>query len=174
MALTAPPAAGAKLRASVLSALILERTPLIATKAADGTPVNNSTTLVADSELFLAVEANASYTFDGYLLSNSGTTPDIKIGATGPTGATMRWSLIGPPTTVTSAAASDVDFGLATTISITHSRAGVAGNLALLPYGRLLIGANAGTFTITMAQATATASDTKLLADSWIRLTRFS
>lgn len=174
MALTGLPAAGAKLRAATYQANFLERTPLIATKASDGTPVNNSTTLVADSELFLAVEANASYVVDGWILENSGTTPDIKIGATGPTGAAMRWSLIGAPTTVTTTPVSDVDFGLATAIGITHSRAGIGGNLALELYGRLLIGANAGTFTITMAQNVANVSDTKLLADSWIRLTRFS
>lgn len=169
MSLTSAPAAGAKLRASVLSALVAEAAGVTKMRTTDGTAVNNSTTLVADSVLTFAVEASSTYAIDGWLVTNSNTTADIKFSSNAPTGATGRWSIIGAPTTETSTIPGSIDMGVAGSITGTHTRAGTANDFCFIVKGQLVTD-TAGTWVLTMAQNTANASDTKIIAGSWITL----
>lgn len=77
MAFTAVPSAGAKLRASVLSALISERTPLEAIKTSDQS-LSNSTSFTNDNTLFLAFPTGCTYRLELALIYSAGTTADFK------------------------------------------------------------------------------------------------
>jgi hypothetical protein len=90
MAFTAVPAAGAKLRASVLSTLMSERTPLYATVAVDQNLTTSSTTLQNVTSLVVAVSANATYQMDVMVAAaeSSGVAEDIDVAFTFPAGAT--------------------------------------------------------------------------------------
>jgi hypothetical protein len=70
MTWTTPPSAGAKLRASVLSALILEGRPIRAQKAGD-TSRSGTSSRTADPDLVLALSANTTYEYSGLFLVSS-------------------------------------------------------------------------------------------------------
>src|SRR5258705_9909942 len=84
-----PFTAGQKLRASDLN--ILSR---VAFKTSTQT-VNNSITLVNDTQLFISVAANTNCIFTSRFVYTSGTTPDIKFGFTYPVGAVGSYTLTG-------------------------------------------------------------------------------
>lgn len=169
MAFTTPPAAGSKLRASTLAALVTEPRPVSARKTANESIVSpGSSTLQNDDELFIAVEANAVYIVELIILYTSGTTPDIKFGLTVPTGATGTWSGIGYDT-----ASSFLSFG---PVNITSALP--FGGLAADKEARINIvlatGANAGTVQLQWAQNTLNASTTTVYAGSYMNGTRIS
>jgi len=107
VALTTIPAAGAKLRASVLSALLTERTPIVAVVASDQALTASSTVLQNVTDLTVPVAASATY--DGTLVLAAyvaaGTTEDIKIAFTFPTGAALDFFGAGPETAATTTTA---------------------------------------------------------------------
>lgn len=149
----------------------LSMMPLTAFKAANKT-VNNSTTLSADSELVIAVEANTSYLFEAYLEYSSATTPDAKFSITTPAGAT--WS-IAPRglTTGVAATSGSIETAPLTTGGIALGGNGAGTHLTATPSGQVTITGTAGNVTLTWAQNTANVSDTVLYAGSWMRLTRY-
>jgi hypothetical protein len=105
VALTALPSAGSKLRASVLQSLITELRPLTARMAALQNLTASSTTFQNITDLALAVEA--SVTYEGTLIIGasvaSGTTEDIKVALTYPTGCSLyTWSYDLPTSATTS------------------------------------------------------------------------
>ena len=65
-------------------------TEIIVTKSSDEV-VNNSATLQDDDELKFAVSANEKWFSRLFLIWTSGTTPDLKVGFTAPSGSTIRW-----------------------------------------------------------------------------------
>lgn len=167
MSFTISPPAGSKLRGSTLSALITEVRPLEAYKTADQT-VNNSAALVNDSELFVAVVANARYDFELRIVHNSGTTPDFKYGWTFPTGTTMRYTQNTVPLAGTA-------FSLFVQIQTdTPQGEGGAADRGLHAWGKVLVGSTAGTLRLQWAQSTANASDTIVRAGSYLTLRRTS
>lgn len=161
MAFTTIPSAGAKLRASVLSALITEVRPLEAYKSADET-VNNSAALQNDDALFVSVAANTRYDFRLTALYISNSTPDIKFAWTFPTGLTMRYSFQGYTAGVMQ------DFYQIQTDVVAVD--GNGGNLAAVMEGTVVVAGTAGTLQLQWAQNTANASDTKVLIGSSLRL----
>jgi len=166
VALTSIPAAGAKLRGSVLSALITEVRPLFVRKASDET-VNGSATLQNDDELFLAVEANVTYQVEASLRYSTGATPNLKFTFTGPSGATG----LGHATSIvaggTALVFTDVTL-LSTVVTADDS------SFATEVHGVLIVGATAGTLQLQWAQNTSNASDTKVLSGSYLKLVRTS
>jgi hypothetical protein len=124
--------------------------------------VNNSTTLVSDSQLFVTVAANTNYVFTSRFLYTTGATPNIKFAFTYPVLATATYTLYGVAAggaglgafhqTETSVGA--LDDGTATACTMT---------------GTWMIGANAGTVQLQWAQNTNNASNTQVLAGSFIR-----
>lgn len=137
--------------------------------------VNNSATLVADTELTLAVEADNTYLLDMFLIYNSSTTADMRIkltGAGGATFSTVHWATRGAGTT----AASGVNSAMNSQLRELADQAilgGIGANAVATPTGRIVIGAGSdGTLGMSFAQGTAEVSDTTRKAGSWMRLTR--
>src|SRR6185503_11810362 len=93
MSWTSIPAAGAKLRGSVLSSLVTELRPVTVVKGSDEI-VSNSATLQDDDELLLAVAANVTYRWSIGVAFGAGTAADFKFAFTFPTGATLTF--VGP------------------------------------------------------------------------------
>ena len=142
--------------------------PTFVRKTADEI-VNNSTTLQNDDALLAALVANEVVAFQCAIHLTSGVTPDIKVAFTVPSGATLRWGMTGnadPSTNQTSVGA--------TGTGILGHAAGVTLPGHLLLSGTVVNGANAGNLQLQWAQNTADASDTTVLANSWLRVDRIS
>src|SRR5688500_16091872 len=103
MAYTSIPAAGAKLRGSVLSSLITETRSLWAIVGSDQALATSGVTVENVTDLVIAVAANTNYKFELCLafIISSGSTEDIKVGMSFPAGATCDFGGPGPASTVT-------------------------------------------------------------------------
>lgn len=165
MALTAIPAAGAKLRGSIYSANLTERTPLVGLKTSDQNVGPSNTVLQDVTECGIAVVANAVYEFRAYLQYNSNATADIKFNFTGPVGAAMDYGF-------QVFSVSGVWVVGRTTLGITFGADGAMTFGTL--YGSFTTGANAGTFQLQAAQQTSTAVATNVEAGTLVALTRVS
>lgn len=150
--------ASGRITAAQLEALV----PKIKIKVADET-VNNSATLQNDDELLFPVSASTNYILRGRIVFNTGATPDIKIGWTGPTGFTMDYSVLGFSG---GAAFSANRFSETGTPEVDG--AGVADEFFL--DGIVKISTTAGTLQFQWAQNTANASNTLVMANSYIAL----
>jgi len=134
-------------------------------KAADQT-VNNSTTLVNDTELVFTVYPNKTYVAEFDVFYNSSAVSDIKLSAFAPAGSTGRFSFGGPryldTGTVGGTGLSDIN----TTLPV--------GGLGSIAATRLVasfnVGTTGGTAGISWAQNTAEVSDTSVLAGSSVRI----
>lgn len=167
MALTTIPAAGSKLRASTLNALITEVRGVYARKTANET-VNNSSTLQNDDHLFVAVAANAVYDWKLVLHYNSGTTPDLKVGWSVPSGSTMVWG--GYIADTSGAVTSVANLSAATVQAIGGTG---AANYQFFT-GMIATSTTAGTLQLQWAQNTTNLSDSIMLAGSELILIRTS
>lgn len=167
MAFTAVPGAGARIFASTLAALFAEVRPVFARKTADET-VNNSAALQDDDELQVSVEANAVYAFDLHMVTNGGTTPDLKIAWSVPTSTTMTWSGIYVDTT--GALLVNSQFTQATTLAL----GGIGADVSFHFWGVIVTSSTAGTLKLQWAQNTANASNSIIRAGSDLVLTRTS
>ncbi len=174
MAWTDIPAAGAKLRAAILRALITELRPVRGLVTADQTFTPSSTTLQNITELALPVAASTNYEFDAVIFYDTGTTPDIKFAATFPSGATFTW---GPASLKFDGTDFQSQFtakhrqtaGTNTELAAAGLGSGTVVNIQLR--GTLKVSTTAGTLQIQGAQNTSNASNTIVKADSWARLT---
>ncbi|HEX6968885.1 MAG TPA: hypothetical protein VF174_08785 [Micromonosporaceae bacterium] len=182
MALTTIPAAGAKLRGSVLSSLITEVRPLSAIVGSNQNLTTSSTTLQNITDLVLAVAANASYNFlfiPAYTLS-TGTTADVRFGASVPTGATLHFGGTGGTAAgigAASAVATDVEFVQrlsATSASTVITLGGSTGTVGAVIEFWVITGANAGNLQIMAAQGTSSVDTTTILAGCRISGQRLS
>lgn len=140
--------------------------------AANTTAVNNSTALV-DSGLSVSVAANKTYKLTGFIIVDSGTTPDLKYGFSGPAGATLTWITNGIITGTASAQTIDRSMKTIGSAPVAIGVGAGAGVVSAMPFGTLITSATAGTFKLQFAQNTADVSDTKILAGSWIELAAF-
>ena len=126
--------------------------------------VNNSATLQDDDEFLFAVgTAFARYTVRGRIVFNSGATPDIKSGWSGPAGFSMSWSTIGftggvwQSNTATEAGTLAID--------------GPGADDEFFIEGVVIVGGTTGTLRYRWAQNTANASNTIVRANSSLTLT---
>lgn len=161
--------AGERLTAAKLTQICSEITAstLIATKASLQT-VNNSATLVDDSDLFVALAASTTYVFELTLLFASNGTADIKYGFTFPALATCEWGSI---RLVSSSAGitGDADFGSynsATSGSSTVAAAGTSSAQLAVVNGTITTAGTSGNLRLQWAQNTANVSDTTVYAGS--------
>lgn len=165
MALTAALSSGSKLRAATLAAFNAERMPITARKTSNET-VNGSAALQNDDELFVAVEASCVYHFELRLNYTSGTTPDLKLGWTYPTGTTIRWSGVD----------SDTAGAVRITGNLTETSVpaicGSGADLMAVYTGMVIVGVNAGTLTLQWAQNTSTGSNSTVYAGSFLTIKR--
>lgn len=164
--MTATFAAGEDITATKLNQI---NTTLTAYKTVDE-PLNTNASVQDDDHLFVAVEASKTYAVYGRLWwTSTSQTPDIRVGFSGPTGATMTHSLIGQPTSATSGTGT-VDTGVATAIGTEHTRGTINGDLTGFLVGTLVVSTTAGTFRLRWSQATSDAANVTLKAGSWIVL----
>jgi hypothetical protein len=127
----------------------------------------SSSTLQNDDELFLSVAASTTYRFLARLVYTSGTTPDIKFGFTYPTGTTATYTLLG----IASGGATLSAFHQnETSVSALEGGTGQA----CLMTGTWTTSTTAGVIQLQWAQNTLTASNTQVLAGSFLELVKFS
>jgi hypothetical protein len=178
------PAAGQKITASLLRSML----PQTARKTAD-TQRSATTATVADPHLTFELEANASYTWWGWLKYSTSTLADINIDFTGPSGLLGEWVGVGPGivrvvgATDASPPVIQADTQESTgymvrleSTDVTSARAygglGTSAVITLDLKGTLRVGATGGTWSLDWAQRTSDATNTTVYTDSWISLLR--
>jgi hypothetical protein len=169
VALTTIPAAGAKLRGSVLSALVTEVRTLHIYKNADET-LSNSAALQNDDAITLTPATSATYIWEAFVSYGAGTTADIQFAWTFPAGASCDWTSIGLDTT--SALNNVLAIGYTSGTGKSYGGAGVASFRAVHFFGRLVMGSTGGAFAMQWAQNVATVENTVVKAQSWLSMRR--
>lgn len=91
MSFTTIPAAGAKLRGSVLASLITELRPVSVIASSDQNATSNSTVLINDTQLFLPYIGPATYRVELDLIYAAGTTADFKFAFTFANVSAFNW-----------------------------------------------------------------------------------
>lgn len=152
-----PFTAGQKLTADALNQLL----PTIAAKATDQT-VNNSSTLVDDDDMVIALAANSVYRFEAVFVYNSNTTADIKIGYTIPSGAST--------TAVTDYFDTALTRNMIPHVAAPTTGTPMGGNASNAPAWTkgTVTTTTAGNLTIRWAQNTTNASNTVMKAGSFL------
>lgn len=148
-----------------LLALAAKTVPISARRTTDSTAVNNSTSLVNDTQLAVAVTANAVYHFEARIRYSSNSTANIKLAWTFPTGLTMDYEAIGG----TTSSATFAQFN--NTQSTILALGGFASDLSVMLDGIVLVGGTAGNLQLQFAQNTANSSNTLIRSGSYVQLT---
>lgn len=131
----------------------------------------STTTISADPELVLPVEANAEYVFEFYWRVSGITAGGIDIQITTPTGATGSYSC-------NRLAADQADTGTRTStrllfnVETEFSTPSTSAHQVIEGSGRVITGGTAGNLSIDWAQNASNATATSMTSDSWIQLTR--
>jgi hypothetical protein len=147
---------------------------LFARKTGD-TSRASSTTMTDDPHLTVSLAASAHYLIYAYLVYQAGTTGDINIGFSQPTGAAGSWQGTGMGRDVTASIGTGgwtVRMN-ANDVSTTQLRSygGDTTNQAVQVMG-IVRTSSAGAFTVQWSQAALDATATILRTDSWMQLTR--
>lgn len=161
-------AAGEDITAGLLASML----PVIVSKAATE-PLTASTTMQNDDELFASVAANATYSVMLHLFHDADTTGDIKIGWSGPTGATMNWGAVVAHVNETSSGTVTAVSMQTRIISETQDIGGGAstGTYSVV-HGTLITSSTAGTLNFQWAQRSSSATATNVRAGSLLTLHR--
>lgn len=128
-------------------------------KSADNTPVNNSTTLITDTDLTVSLAASTLYFFEVDLFWTSVVAAGLRVSFTIPSGAT---GVYGNPSA-----------SGATTGGITAVKTGLIGHATAQNYLKLsghILTTNAGTFALQFAQSVADASNSTTKKGSMMRV----
>jgi hypothetical protein len=141
---------------------------ITAWKTADTT--QSTTTLTADPELSLPVEAGATYIVESNLIYQTTADADLRLKWSGPAGAELSWCLDGPSGGVVNQGSATVN-RLVYPIGATPNLGGTGHDSAAAPNGLLVVGSTAGSLTLTWAPAHS-ATESAVRRGSWIRLTR--
>jgi hypothetical protein len=134
---------------------------VVARKAADQTLAQSSTTLQNITDMLFPIGANETWEFTILFVSNSGTTPDLKVFFTDPSGATHHAMILGQ----NAGGGTTIDWITDTARSV---RGGASDIMIAMIRGIVVNGATAGHVQFQAAQNTSDASDTKILANSLI------
>lgn len=148
------------------------RTPLVAFKTSDQL-ATNTTVLANDTQLFIPVEANATYKLSGFLEFTGPTTAqgtgDLKTDMTLPAGSTFRWAHLG----AISGSANAMDsVAMANGTQRALGTFGIGTDISAVVSGYLITGVNAGNMQLQFAQNVANAIATTMRAGSWLELIR--
>jgi hypothetical protein len=134
-------------------------------KTADET-VNNSATFQADDHLLFEVVPNAQYYVEAILLARGvSNVPDLKFDYSLPDGASAQIQRLGEAAGVATSSSPGV---LGTNIAA----GGVNGDYPLIVVAWITVGGKDGNANLRWAQNTATAENSKVLAGSFLRVTR--
>ena len=132
--------------------------------------VNNSTSMVEDTHLALAVGASEIWAFKFVLYVNSVTaTPDFKYDVSAPVGGRMFYGSDGRGT---AAASTGQGYATARNTAIPHTSAETDHQVVV--EGSYAADSNGGTITLRWAQNTATVEDTTVEQDSYAIFTRLA
>lgn len=140
--------------------------PRSAFKASD-TARASTTTLTADPDLSVAVDASAAYEISLHVIYTQGTLGQLFMGFTGPAAATFDWGLIGLAVGTT---ASDTGSFTASACTIGTTKA-VGGNTIanfIRVEGRLLVDVTSGSLTYRWAQSASSATGVTVKAGSYM------
>ncbi|MFD4740626.1 hypothetical protein ACFWNQ_25160 [Streptomyces virginiae] len=167
-------AAGQRVTAAGLASM----TPPVAYKSADQT-IASSTTNVNDNHLFQSCAANAIFVVTGFLLYSAHQDADIKMGWTGPSGATFAW--------IAHASTQSQTGGIASSGIVVDRQNIGASSFPLGGYGAenttvmtatlmgtLVTSSTAGALQLTWAQRVSNATGSIMRTGSWLRLERIS
>lgn len=160
--------AGEDITAGLLTSML----PVIVPKAATE-PLTASTTMQNDDELFASVAASATYAVQLHLFHDADTTGDIKIGWSGPAGATMNWGAVVAHVNETSSGTVTAVSMQTRIISETQDIGGGSstGTYSVV-HGTLITSATAGTLNFQWAQRVSSATATNVRAGSMLILHR--
>jgi|SRR5882757_2660360 len=148
--------------------------PLIAIKTA-GEAVTSSTAMQNDNELFLPAVASATYLMELYLMYDSSTASDIKIGWTVPTGATMIWAPMGANLgEATNSAVLSMNLQSRVETETANLGGSTSTGIGATAWGVLIMSTTAGNLQFQWAQATSGATATNVRVPSTLKLTRIS
>lgn len=131
--------------------------------------ITSSTTMTSDSQLTLPVDANSTYHLDMLLLYDGATAGDLKFQLIVPSGAAFLGAVHG----LISTAASQQDyqgFPLADTTPAVVGALG--GTIWCRVEGLVVVSATSGSATLQWAQNTSSGTSTRILVNSFLRLTR--
>lgn len=158
---------GTTLTTGLLASLLSD----VATKTAAEAITNN--TMQNDDELFLSVEANATYDVLLHLYHDSATAGDLLIGWSGPSGATMNWGMIGAQVTTTSSTTvTDVTMPQLTIAQTNALGGGPSAGTYCLVHGTLITAGTAGTLNFRWAQNATNATASNVRAGSQLIVRR--
>ncbi len=179
MAFTTAPAAGAKLRAATLSALISELRPIRAALTSTQALATSDITPENITGLVVPLAANTRYSglvVVGAILS-AGTTEDLRMAATWPTGATVCGWTLNLDTTATSVAGS-AEMVHRGTLTSGSAITFVGLNATTATFSHIWLditnGANAGNLQIQAAQVSSGGNTVTIQAGSFIELRQAS
>lgn len=141
----------------------------VVTKTADET-ISSDSTLSNDSTLLFTVAANTKYRFRSHVMFRTGATPDFKWQVTSPASPTLdrvhRISAAALGTPVTQRVLSFTNLGVVSELGTAAAGADDGGFVQL--EGVLHNGANSGSVAFQWAQDTSDASNTTVLAGSYV------
>ena len=129
-------------------------------RTADATAIQSDTTFTADDVLTFDMVANEVVNVEGFIRYSSGATPGFK------------WYLLGPTFWDAYGIKGGTDPRDETSLKVTVTETGSANNRAFKFNATVTTGANAGTISFMWAQSTSDASDTKVLAGSYLKVKR--
>lgn len=170
--------AGQPLTAAQLNALELFATPRTVVKTSDES-VASSTSPQDDNELFLSVEASASYRLMMHLVvGGSGTVGDLYIRFNAPAGSKISASCVGIDVAATGVVGS-INAGAFNDVTTWPMPANfaygtVANPTGVICVGTLIVGVTAGTFRLQWSQATSSATATTIKSGSSLELVRYA
>lgn len=137
--------------------------------------VTSSTTLQNDDQLVLPVAANAKYTFEMFLIYDGAGAGlgDLKRDFTGPSGIVMNYANFGPNNSAAGLTQYDVVMATLTDVSRVLGTNGATAMTAQ-PKGYVATSSTAGNLQFRWAQNVSSATATRVLVGSWMKLTRIA
>lgn len=150
---------------TVDSGLPAWKSSAVTIKKPTNTTKNADTTYTADPHLQFSMAANTTYSIRAVVNFYASVVPDFKIQITGPASPTVYYAKHRRTAATLTTDTVGVDTAYSTSIAITSTGSGYG----IIEYTILVQnGANAGTFAVEWAQNTSDASDTIVLAGSYI------
>ncbi len=164
---------GETLTYDVVNRYFVQQTSVI--KSADET-VTSSTTLQNDDHLSVAVLANSQYFVEFFIIYDAIQAADIKIGWTGPSGATFDWTHGGLALSATSTSGSVSRLYRALgDIGTIGGPSASSGTNAIIPgEGRLVTSGNSGNLQFQWAQNTSSATGAVVKTNSVLIVQRLT
>ena len=146
---------------------------VFARKTAD-TSRASTTTATADPHLSVAMQANATYVIDGFIIYNAGTTGDMGMQFGVPAGATGDWNAVGWGRGAGASVGTDGFTVRLNDNSITQNRTygGDTTDITAHVKGIVITAGTAGNLTVDWAQAASDATATIFRTNSWLRIVR--